>query len=141
MPNLSLNLLPHHLSHVNVSNALRNGKCKCLYRQSSSESIMLLPLPDILCKLFLICDSFLFLDELPSSSPHVPPTNGAGGSPPDTGGQISNPTAPIPPPLPASAPVPTAPSPPSPTLPPHISQPPVSYCVIKMDSFCARKSR
>lgn len=70
-------------------------------------------------------------DELPSSSPHVlPPANGAGGSPPDTGGQISNPAtdapAPIPPPVPASAPVPTAPSPPSPTLPPHISQPPVS---------------
>lgn len=71
------------------------------------------------------------VDELPSSSPHVlPPANGAGGSPPDTGGQISNPAtdapAPIPPPVPASAPVPTAPSPPSPTLPPHISQPPVS---------------
>ncbi|XP_067211116.1 autism susceptibility gene 2 protein isoform X4 [Linepithema humile] len=69
--------------------------------------------------------------ELPSSSPHVlPPANGAGGSPPDTGGQISNPAtdapAPIPPPVPASAPVPTAPSPPSPTLPPHISQPPMT---------------
>lgn len=140
MPNLySLNLLPHHLSHVNVSQALESGKCKYLYRQSSSES-MLLPLPDILCKIFLICDfSFLFLDELPSSSPHVPPTNGAGGSPPDTGGQISNPaTAPIPPPVPASAPVPTAPSPPSPTLPPHISQPPVSY-FIKIHSFCTRR--
>lgn len=75
--------------------------------------------------------NFYILDELPSSSPHVlPPANGAGGSPPDTGGQISNPAtdapAPIPPPVPASAPVPTAPSPPSPTLPPHISQPPVS---------------
>ncbi|XP_063990304.1 autism susceptibility gene 2 protein-like isoform X3 [Diachasmimorpha longicaudata] len=69
--------------------------------------------------------------ELPSSSPHVlPPANGAGGTPPDTGGQISNPAtdapAPIPPPVPASAPVPTAPSPPSPTLPPHISQPPMT---------------
>lgn len=136
MPNLySLNLLPHHLSHVNVSNAFGNGRYNYLYRQSSFESI-LLPLP--LRNIFLICDfSFLFLDELPSSSPHVlPPTNGAGGSPPDTGGQTSNPAtnapAPIPPPVPASAPVPTAPSPPSPTLPPHISQPPVSsYCVIK----------
>lgn len=72
---------------------------------------------------------------MPSSSPHVlPPANGAGGSPPDTGGQISNPAtdapAPIPPPVPASAPVPTAPSPPSPTLPPHISQPPVSKCLL-----------
>ena len=80
--------------------------------------------------------TFCFSDELPSSSPQVlPPTNGAGagGSPPDTGGQISNPAtdapAPIPPPVPASAPVPTAPSPPSPTLPPHISQPPVSICL------------
>ena len=77
--------------------------------------------------------NFCVVDELPSSSPHVlPPANGAGGSPPDTGGQISNPAtdapAPIPPPVPASAPVPTAPSPPSPTLPPHISQPPVSKC-------------
>lgn len=85
-----------------------------------------------------------FTDELPSSSPHVlPPANGAGGSPPDTGGQISNPAtdapAPIPPPVPASAPVPTAPSPPSPTLPPHISQPPVSKCNVSSFPFLQDK--
>ena len=73
-------------------------------------------------------------DELPSSSPHgLPPANGAGGTPPDTGGQISNPAtdapAPIPPLVPTSAPAPTVPSPPSPTLPPHISQPPVSVLI------------
>lgn len=105
-------------------------------------------LPLRLCYIFLSYDFFFpFLDELPSSSPHVlPPTNGAGGSPPDTGGQISNPAtnapAPIPPPVPASAPVPTAPSPPSPTLPPHISQPSVSYCVTtRLTSFVLRKEK
>lgn len=69
---------------------------------------------------------------MPSSSPHVLPSAN-GGSPPDTGGQISNPAtdapAPIPPPVPITAPVPTAPSPPSPTLPPHISQPSVSIFI------------
>lgn len=145
MPNLySLNLLPHHLSHVNVSNVFTNVNILniCINNHLSKVSALsLLPL----CNIFLICDFFfLFLDELPSSSPHVlPPANGAGGSPPD---QISNPAtdapAPIPPPVPASAPVPTAPSPPSPTLPPHISQPPVSnHCVIKTHSSCAHREK
>lgn len=60
MPNLySLNPLPHHLSHVNVSNAFKNEKYSYLYRQLSFERLTSLQLS--LCNLFLICNfSFLF---------------------------------------------------------------------------------